>query len=149
MLPIPFAHCRPPKSSALFGFSGYNSTQPGYCGDKFKECLWVGVRISQRVLEWEKHTVKWGFFLLDEELGLLCGSLPPRLQGQVTQLGSRIPFDKVETLLIDLLGVHISEPTVRRYSEGHGAAYEAVQSTAVAVIERDLPEPRPNQRSNS
>lgn len=86
-------------------------------------------------------TVKWGFFPLDEELGLLSSSLTPRLQGQVTQLGSWIPFGKVETILVNLLGVHISEPTIRRCTEGHGDAYEAVQTAAVAVIERDLPEP--------
>lgn len=88
-------------------------------------------------------TVKRGFSPLDEELGLLSGSLTPRLQGQVTQLGSWIPFGKVETLLVDLLGVHISEPTIRRCTEGQGAAYEALQTAAVAVIERDLPEPPP------
>jgi hypothetical protein len=88
-------------------------------------------------------TVKWGFSPLDEELGLLSGSLTPRLQGYVTQLGSWIPFGKVETLLADMLGVQISEPTIRRCTEGHGAAYEAVQTAAVAVIERDLPEPPP------
>lgn len=90
-----------------------------------------------------------GAFPLDEELGLLLGSLTPRLQRQVTQLGSWIPFSKVEMLLIDLLGEHISEPTIQRCSEGHGAAYEAVQTTAMAVIERDLPEPPQGQRSNS
>jgi len=82
-----------------------------------------------------------GFFPLDEELGLLPGSLTPRLQGHVTQLGSWLPFGRVGVILQDMLGVHVSEPTVRRCTEGHGAAYEAVQTAAVAELERDLPEP--------
>jgi hypothetical protein len=88
-------------------------------------------------------TVKWGFFPLDEELGLLSGSLTPHLQGHVTRLGSWIPFGKVGAILADMLGVHISEPTIRRCTEGHGAAYAAVQTAAVAEIERALPAPPP------
>jgi hypothetical protein len=71
----------------------------------------------------------------------LSGSLTPRLQGHVTRLGSWIPFGKVGAILADMLGVTISEPTIRRCTEGHGAAYEAVQTAAVAEIERTLPEP--------
>ena len=63
------------------------------------------------------------------------------MQRHVTRLGSWIPFSKVGPILADMLGVHVSEPTIRRCTEGHGAAYEAVQTAAVAEIEHNLPEP--------
>jgi hypothetical protein len=52
-----------------------------------------------------------------------------------------MPFDKSAQMLEQLLRVKISGSTTRRYSEAAGAAYEAVQTEAVARIERDLPEP--------
>jgi len=86
-------------------------------------------------------TAKWVFSPLDEELGLLPGSLTPSLQRHTTHLGSWIPFPKVQKVVQDVLGVTVSEPTVRRCTEARGDAYEAVQSAAVTQIEQKLPEP--------
>jgi len=86
-------------------------------------------------------TVAWGFSPLDEELGLLAGSLTPTLQNYVTHLGSWIPFRKVGHVLEQMLGVVLSEPTVRRGTEKHGASYEAVQTAAVTRLEKEAPEP--------
>jgi len=90
---------------------------------------------------WFVLTVEWGFSPLDEELGLLSGSLTPSLQRHTTQLGSWILFAKVGQVLQNLLGVSVSEPTVRRCTEGHGAAYEVLQTAAVTQIEQELPTP--------
>ena len=86
-------------------------------------------------------TARWGFFPLDEELGLLPGHLTPTLQQHTTRLGAWIPFTKTGAFLKDLLGVAISPATTRRCVEQHGSTYEAVQTAAVAAIETQLPEP--------
>lgn len=86
-------------------------------------------------------TARWGFFPLDEELGLLPGHLTPTLQQHTTRLGAWIPFAKTGTFLKDLLGVEISPATTRRCVEQHGSTYEAVQTAAVEAIETQLPEP--------
>ena len=86
-------------------------------------------------------TVKRGFFPLDEELGLLPGQLTPSLQQHATRLGSWIPFGKVGQILEDMLGVWVSEATLRRCTERQGRAYETVQRATVARIEQELPEP--------
>lgn len=86
-------------------------------------------------------TATWGFFPLDEELGLLPGHLTPTLQQHTTRLGAWIPFAKTGAFLKDLLGIEISPATTRRCVEQHGATYEAVQTAAVADIETQLPEP--------
>jgi hypothetical protein len=50
------------------------------------------------------------FSPLDEELGILAGSLTPRLHEQVVRLGSWIPsFRQAAAVLSDFSGVHISE----------------------------------------
>lgn len=84
-------------------------------------------------------SVKWGFFPLDEELGLLPGSLTPRLQDDLTHLGTWMPFPKAVKTLKRFRGVEISEATGRRHTEGNGAAYVAVQDAEVARIEQGLP----------
>ena len=67
--------------------------------------------------------------------------MTPQLQGHTTLLGSWIPFGKVRTVLHTLLGTELCEATVRRYTERHGQAYEAVQTAAAIEIETQLPEP--------
>lgn len=85
--------------------------------------------------------VERGFSPLDEELGLLPGHLTPSLQRHTTQLGSWIPFAKVGPILQDLLGVAVSEATLRRCTERQGWVYEAAQTAAVTRIEKELPDP--------
>src|SRR5438094_7110453 len=58
-----------------------------------------------------------GFFPLDEELGLLPGSLTPRLHEQLVRLGSWLEFDPAATLLGALTGAQVTEATARRQTE--------------------------------
>jgi len=78
-------------------------------------------------------------FPLDEELGLVPGSLTPHLQACLTRLGSWLPFEKAAGMLDALLRVEVSEPSARRHTETWGAAQAAVQAEEVAHLERDLP----------
>ncbi len=50
-----------------------------------------------------------------------------------------MPFERAGEFMGDLLGVHISEATVRRRAEEWGAAYVAVQEEEVERIEQELP----------
>jgi hypothetical protein len=88
---------------------------------------------------WCAPTVRWGFSPLDEELGLLPGHLTPNLQRHTTLLGSWIPFEQLDGILGDLLGVAVSAATLRRCTEHHGGVYEAVQTAAVTQMEQELP----------
>jgi hypothetical protein len=83
--------------------------------------------------------VRSGFFPLDEELALLPGQLTPRLQQSVVRLGTWMPFAQAADALEFFTGVRVSEPTVRRVTEGSGAAYVAVQTAAVQTLEQTLP----------
>ncbi len=68
------------------------------------------------------------FFPLDEELALQPGSLTPRQQEHLTHLASWMPFARAAQMLKELLGVQVSEPTVRRGTERAGTLYEARQT---------------------
>lgn len=68
------------------------------------------------------------FFPLDEELGLQSGRLTPRQQEHLTHLAVWMPFARAAQMLERLLGVQVSEPTVRRGTERAGAQYEARQT---------------------
>ena len=83
--------------------------------------------------------VRSGFFPLDEELALLPGQLTPQLQQSVVRLGTWMPFAPAAETLAFFTGVRVSEPTVRRVTEGSGAAYVAVQTATVEAIEQTLP----------
>ena len=85
------------------------------------------------------QSVRSGFFPLDEELALLVGRLTPRLHESLVRLGTCLPFAQAAEALAFFTGVTVSEPTVRRMTEGAGAAYEAVQTAAVATMEEELP----------
>jgi hypothetical protein len=52
-----------------------------------------------------------------------------------------MPFARAAAELEHLLGVHISEASVRRVSERAGAGYVAVQEAEVERLERELPAP--------
>jgi hypothetical protein len=75
-----------------------------------------------------------GFFPLDEELALQPGSLTPKLQEHLAHLGSWMPFARAAHMLERLLGVQISEPTVRRGTERAGALYEALQTVQSQML---------------
>jgi hypothetical protein len=76
------------------------------------------------------------FFPLDEELELLPGSLTPHLQECLVRLGAWIPsFEEAGKLLRAFTGADVSEPLVRRKTEGAGAAYVALaESRANAPV---------------
>jgi hypothetical protein len=71
------------------------------------------------------QTVGQVFFPLDEELALQPGSLTPRQQEHMTHLAMWMPFARAAQMLEELLGVQVSEPTVRREAERAGCLYEA------------------------
>src|SRR5436305_4633973 len=68
------------------------------------------------------------FFPLDEELALQPGSLTPRQQEHLAHLATWMPFERAAQMLDRLLGVQVSEPTVRRATLRAGALYEARQT---------------------
>jgi len=77
-----------------------------------------------------------GFFPLDEELDLLPGSLTPTQQEHLVHLATVMPFAQAGKMLESLLGVQVSEATVRRMTEQAGAQYEQGQTA-----QSQLPEP--------
>ena len=68
------------------------------------------------------------FFPLDDELGLLPGSLAPRQQEHLVHLASWMPFDKAAQMIEEILGVQTNEETVRQLTERMGACMEAAQA---------------------
>lgn len=86
--------------------------------------------------------VKPAFFPLDEELGLLPGSLTPRLQESLVRLSTWLPsFATAATELAFHTGVEVHRTTATRLSEAAGAAAVRVQEAEVSVLLRDYPEP--------
>lgn len=75
-------------------------------------------------------------------LGLLPGStLTPRLIEGIVRLGSALPFEQASALLHFFTGVRVSAETVRRLTERAGTVQLALETAAVAQLERELPEP--------
>ncbi len=68
------------------------------------------------------------FSPLDDELGLLPGNLAPRQHEHVVHLASWMPFAWAARMLEQLLGVQVSEETVRRLTEQAGASVAAAQT---------------------
>lgn len=68
------------------------------------------------------------FFPLDEELALQPGRLTPRQQEHLAHLATWMPCERAREMLEELLGVQVSEPTVRRGTQCAGALYEARQT---------------------
>lgn len=85
------------------------------------------------------RSVERAFSPLDEELGLLSESLTPRLAESVVRMGTWMPFGRAAQELEHLLGVQVSEASVRRLSERAGASYVSVQEEEVEGLERELP----------
>jgi hypothetical protein len=74
------------------------------------------------------QTVGQVFFPLDEELALPSGRLTPRQQEHLTHLATWMPYARAREMLERLLGVQVSEPTVRRGTQRAGTLYEARQT---------------------
>lgn len=68
-----------------------------------------------------------GFSPLDEQLGLVAGSLTPSIQEQLVDLAIWMPFERALQRLKRFSGVQISEATVRRHTYSMGAAAQAMQ----------------------
>jgi hypothetical protein len=88
-------------------------------------------------------SVKRGFFPLDEELQLLAGQFTPSVCEGMTRLGTWMPFKRAVKEMKYFWQVTVTEPTVRRTTEGAGAAYVAVQRAEVEQLEHTLPPPPP------
>jgi hypothetical protein len=84
-----------------------------------------------------------GFFPLDEELGLLSGSLTPSQEEHLVHLATWMPFAKAGQMLHTLLGVQVSEATIRRHTEEAGAAFEQVQTRESQQAGEPEEHPRP------
>jgi len=69
-----------------------------------------------------------GFFPLDEQLGLLPGSLSPRSQEQLAHLATWMPYARAMQMFKRFTGVQISEATARRHTSRLGSAVLAVQN---------------------
>ena len=83
-----------------------------------------------------------GFFPLDEELGLLPGSLTPRLQEAVVRLSTHIPsFAKAARELAWFTGAEVHPDTARRRTEAAGAALVAHETTEATRILHEHPAP--------
>ena len=78
-----------------------------------------------------------GFSPLDEALGLVGGSLSPRLVESVVRLGTWMPFERVPEALAFFTGVTVDADTARRLTEGAGAALVALETAGVERLEQD------------
>ena len=83
-----------------------------------------------------------GLSPLDDELGLLPGTLTPRLQESLVRLASWMPFAHAARELGWLTRAVVSRHVARRLTEAAGAAYVAAQTAAVEALER-RPTPEP------
>lgn len=85
------------------------------------------------------RAVERAFFPLDEELGLLPGTLTPSLQESIVRLGTWMPFGKAAVELKYFTRTDVSRPTVERVTEAAGAAYASLQTQEVERLEEELP----------
>jgi hypothetical protein len=72
---------------------------------------------------------------------LLAGSLTPLQHEHLVHLGAVMPFAQAGKMLEMLLGVQVSEATVRRLTEQAGACYEQVQSLQSQQAQVQEPSP--------
>jgi hypothetical protein len=83
-----------------------------------------------------------GFSPLDEELGLLPGSLTPRLQEALVRLSTHIPsFAKAARELTFFTGAQVHPDTARARTEAAGAVLVAFETAEAARILREHPAP--------
>lgn len=79
------------------------------------------------------------FSPLDEELGLLPGRFSPSLQESAVRLGTWLPFAPAARMVAHFTHTEVSPATVRRTTEGAGAAYVGVQTAQVEALEQHWP----------
>jgi hypothetical protein len=77
--------------------------------------------------------VKVGFFPLDEQLGLVAGSLSPSSQEQLVHLATWMPFERAVQMLKRFTGIQISEATARRHTYHVGQTALAVQNAQAST----------------
>jgi hypothetical protein len=83
---------------------------------------------------------EWGFFPLDEELGLLSGGLTPRGEETLARLASWMPFEQARELLTELVGIQVSKATARRATLQTGEAALAVCAGEVERLKQEVPQ---------
>ncbi len=89
----------------------------------------------------------WAFFPLDEQLGLLPGSLTPTQEEYLVHLSAWMPFARASELLHEMTGVFISEATARRHTQQAGQAYVQVQTEqAHTPVGASEPQPLPDAK---
>jgi len=81
------------------------------------------------------------FSPLDEELALAPGYLTPYVRERVVRLATWMSFVRAGREMAHFTGITVGGTTVRRLTERAGAAYVAVQTAAVTLLERELPAP--------
>ncbi len=80
-------------------------------------------------------TVEPVFFPLDEELGLLPGSVTPTVHEWLVRLGTWLPFAVAAQLLGDFAQITVSEADVRRKTERAGEVGVQLQGEEVVALE--------------
>lgn len=81
-----------------------------------------------------------GFFPLDEELQLLPGKFTPTVVESMVRLGAWMPFTSAARMIDHFTKVTVSEPKVRRTTEGAGRAYVEAQTAEVERLHKEMPE---------
>lgn len=85
--------------------------------------------------------VRWGFFPLDEQLGLRPNvGFTPRVEEGMARLGTWMPFRAARRELAFFLGVEVAEASVRALTEQTGATQVKVQAEEVATLLTGRPE---------
>ena len=84
-------------------------------------------------------SVEQGFFPLDEELALVPGTLAPGVQEHLAHLATWMPFRRAAQMLTRLVGVHLSEATIRRQTEAVGAIVESLHTQASSQPDACVP----------
>ena len=79
-------------------------------------------------------------FPLDEELGLLPGSLMPSLVEDLALLGSWVPFRQAAKLVGHCRKVEVSEAMVRRCTEKSGQTWVELQREEMEALEAEMGE---------
>jgi len=70
---------------------------------------------------------------------LLPGDYTPQIQGDMTRLGSKLPFREAAEEIWYSHHLHIEEATVRRTTHNHGVAAEVLSRQETEMVERDAP----------
>lgn len=85
--------------------------------------------------------VEPGFSPLDDELGLVSGSLTPALYEHVVRLGASLPFAQASREIEAFRRVSVSRSTVRRHTlQAGGASAKGIEQD-VERLQREAPEP--------